>query len=128
MSYVFHDFFRSTSAPKAASEIVNQMRKAEGTRMNEQFLTLFLNNLREAVNKTNGQGKCREIFLSHVEEENPRGNVTGQISVYMIHALIARIYYIKVRWGWALDKSNELYMIPLSETRYKDMEEKGGES
>lgn len=128
MSYVFHDFFRSTGAPKAASEIVNMMRKAEGTSMNEQFLKLFLNNLGEAVGKTNEQGKCRKIYLSHVEEENPRGNVTGQISVYMIHALVARIYYIKVRWGWAINKDKELYMIPLSEVRYKDMDEKGGEA
>lgn len=128
MSYVFHDFFRSTSAPKAASEIVNLMRKAEGTTMNEQFLPQFLDNLREAVIKTNEKGKCREIFLNHHEDENARGNVTGQISVYMIHALIARIHYIKVRWGWALNKNNELYNIPLSEARIKDLNEKGGQS
>lgn len=128
MKYVFHDYFRSTSAPKAASAIVSLMRKAEGSVMNEQFLPLFLNNLREEVNKANEKGKCRKIYLSHHEDKNILENVTGQISVYMVHAIIARIYYIKVNQGWALNKNFELYMIPLSETRIKNMDEKGGDA
>ena len=121
MSYVFHNVFYSSSAPKAANEIIDLMKRTSGSEIGEEELQVYIDKLKEKIEKANASGRHQRIQISHSQDIHYTDmKVHGQIRVFANSKWgekdIARLDYIQVNYGWRVDSQNVLYMFSYSES------------
>lgn len=133
MKYVFHDAFVSSSAPKAAKEIIELMTKAVGSEMLPCYFPKFFLRLKEMAAEVNKKGKV-ELTVELCEVKNLYGKGIVNRSIYVRRKMnygsddVARLFCVSVDSMWAEKPLGHIEKFTFNEWDKLIMRtEKGGE-
>ena len=132
MKYVFHDAFVSSSAPKAAQEIIELMRKAVGSEMLPCYFPKFFCRLKEMAAEVTSKGRIK-LTVELTEVNNIYGMGIVNRGIYLMreknygHDDVARLFCVSVDSMWAENSLKNLEKYTFNEwDKMKMMIEKGG--
>ena len=138
MKYVFYQVFYSSSAPKAAGEIIQMMKQTVGSEMLKMYYPEFFKALKDLVVAANASGKHAPFRIesnSGIRYDDNRKH--GQISVFQPYKWgqkdVARLEYIEVDSMWAARTPHgDIKQYTFTEwdrLKYRnEQEKKGGQS
>lgn len=112
MKYVFHNAFVSSSAPKAAEEIISLIKKAVGSEMLPKYFPIFFCRLKEMAAEANEKGKVTLTVELH-EEKNIHGEGIVNRSIHVTRKRnygyddVARLYCVSVKSEWIPEVEEE---------------------
>lgn len=106
MKYVFHDAFVSSSAPKAAKEIIELMTKAVGSEMLPTYFPRFFCQLKEMAAEVSSKGKIK-LTVEMTQAKNIYGEGIVNRAIYLRRERnygsddVARLFCVSVESMWA---------------------------
>lgn len=106
MKYVFHDAFVSSSAPKAAKEIIELMTKAVGSEMLPTYFPRFFCQLKEMAAEVSSKGKIK-LTVEMTQAKNIYGEDIVNRGIYLQRTRnygsdnVARLFCVSVNSMWA---------------------------
>lgn len=106
MKYVFHDALVSSSAPKAAKEIIELMTKAVGSEMLPTYFPRFFCQLKEMAAEVSSKGKIK-LTVEMTQVNNIYGEDIVNRGIYLQRKTsygsdnVARLFCVSVNSMWA---------------------------
>lgn len=106
MKYVFHDAFVSSSAPKAAKEIIELITKAVGSEMLPTYFPRFFCQLKEMAAEVSSKGKIK-LTVEMTQTNNIYGEDIVNRGIYLQRTRnygsdnVARLFCVSVNSMWA---------------------------
>lgn len=112
MKYVFHDAFVSSSAPKAAKEIIELMTKAVGSEMLPTYFPRFLSILKNMAAEVSSKGKIK-LTVEMTQAKNIYGEGIVNRAIYLRRSRnygsddVARLFCVSVKSEWKSEDEEE---------------------
>lgn len=112
MKYVFYDAFVSSSAPKAAKEIIELMTKAVGSEMLPTYLPRFFCQLKEMAAEVSSKGKIK-LTVEMTQAKNIYGEDIVNRGIYLRRTRmycsddVARLFCVSVKTEWKPEDEEE---------------------